>query len=60
MLVVLTDFQETGHDHQLEFDLLAYLSYFEVAGRSLWSAATVDVVTDVGSDGVGRGAETIA
>lgn len=23
--------------HQLEFDLRAYLSYFEVAGRSLWS-----------------------
>ena len=23
--------------HQLEFDLRAYLSYFEVAGKSLWS-----------------------
>jgi len=32
--------------HQLEFDLRAYLSYFEVAGRSLWSGASADKVPD--------------
>jgi len=30
--------------HQLEFDLRTYLSYFEVAGRSLWSVACADKV----------------
>lgn len=30
--------------HQLEFDLRAYLSYFEVAGKSLWPSAMVNAV----------------